>query len=164
MCFVVPLVLKSTYYSMTTLPGLVFWKDRLWDTPPPAHSWEPGSLSPFSTPGSSSTMCWRWTLLPAQLWLGCGRKPAINRLKAMLIGFDFKEDLLIIRKRKEKQSWKAVSPVLSADSPPEEISPGACMSPTRTSILGSEIGSQLLRTCSSRSCPARTLLTKKSLF
>ena len=59
----------------------------------------------------------------------------------MLTGFDSKRDMLLVRKRKEKQSCRAVLPVLSADSPPEEISPGACMSPTRTSILGSEIGS-----------------------
>ena len=67
----------------------------------------------------------------------------------MLTGFDSKKDMLLIKKRKEKQSWEAVLPVLSADSPPEEISPGACMSPTRTSILGSKIGSQFLWTWNS---------------
>ena len=61
----------------------------------------------------------------------------------MLKGFDFKKDMSIVKMRKEKQSRKAVLPVLSADSPPEEISHGACMSPARTSILGSGIGSQL---------------------
>ena len=67
----------------------------------------------------------------------------------MLKGFDFKEDMLIVKMRKEKKSWKTVLPVLGADSPPEGISPGACMSPTRTSILGSEIGSQFLWTWNS---------------